>query len=166
MASYLLRTIIAFIILSHLVEADCECGYSINDTAKDRRSALFTTLWETDFLHLSSVNPAVGWQPQAYNVSAEDARGPFGKIARVENVIPNPLKDPGSWNGAAVNGGDPGLQLWVRSELVKSGSGITADRLIPAAEIDSMRTDLMYGSFRAGIKYTGVNGTCGAWFWV
>lgn len=34
------------------------------------------------------------------------------------------------------------------------------------AEIVTNRSDIMYGSFRAGMKIAAVNGTCGAFFWV
>lgn len=113
---------------------------------------------EADFLHLSQVGTSFGWQPQAYNVTAEDARGSFGKQAETGNVIPNPLKDANAWLGEAVNGGDAGLQMWVR--------GQDSNGMVPMAEIDGTRSDLLYGSFRIGMKATSVNGTCGAFFWV
>lgn len=37
--------------------------------------------------------------------------------------------------------------------------------LVPVGEIYSKRADIRYGTFRAGIKFSGVNGTCGAFFW-
>jgi len=137
--------------------AACECGYSVNSTGSSSY-AVFTELVEADFLHLSQVGTAYGWQPQAYNVTAEDARGTFGKMAEVGNVIPNPLKDSNAWLGESVNGGDAGLQMWVRAN--------DSNGAVPMAEIDGTRMDLLYGSFRIGMKATSVNGTCGAFFWV
>lgn len=75
----------------------------------------------------------------------------------LDDVTTNPLS--GDTGTEGVNGGDPGLQLWVRSGEPRGGH-------IPGAEIASARRDMLYGSFRAGMKYTGENGTCGAFFWV
>jgi hypothetical protein len=135
--------------------AYCECGYSVNRTS-DASFEVFTDLFENDFLH--AANPTdERWTPQQYNVTPKLARGPYGKEFRLANVVSNPLRDPFSWAGASVNGGDAGLQLWVRKD---------ADGLIPAAEIAAQRTDILYGSFRVGMKMSKVNGTCGAFFWV
>lgn len=57
-----------------------------------------------------------------------------------------------------INGDEAGLELFVR----KLGSDTEH---ISVAEVDSRRTDMRYGSFRAGIKATDVDGTCGAFFW-
>lgn len=134
------------------IRADCECGYTVNST-------VYTDLIETDFLHLKNINES-GWLPQEYSVSPEDARGPFGKQAQIQNVATNPLKNKDEWSGDGINGGDAGVQLIVRGgEPPKGGS-------VPMAEMSTNRTDMLYGSFRAGIKLTATNGTCGAFFWV
>jgi hypothetical protein len=52
---------------------------------------------------------------------------------------------------------DEGLQLWVRQPV---------NGIIPTGEVDSKRTDMLYGSFRMRAKMGPVNGTCGAMFWV
>lgn len=135
-----------------LVQADCECGYTVN-------SALYTDIIETDFLHLANITNDTDWQPQNYTVTPELARGPFGKNASISNVVANPLKSQYDWAGDGVNGGDAGLQLFVRG-------GVPQDGLIPMAELATARTDMLYGSFRAGMKVTGTPGTCGAFFWV
>ena len=75
----------------------------------------------------------------------------------LDDVTTNPLNSDTGTEG--INGGDPGLQLWVRSGAPKGG-------YINGAEIASARRDMRYGSFRAGLKYTGESGTCGAFFWV
>ncbi|KAL1596327.1 hypothetical protein SLS60_008972 [Paraconiothyrium brasiliense] len=92
--------------------ADCECGYSL-DGANSTTTEVFTDLMENDFLHTSGDNiTTFGWQPQAYNVSAKDARGPYGKGFDVANAELNPLKNGQAWSGDSVNGGDAGLKLW------------------------------------------------------
>ncbi|OCL12042.1 glycoside hydrolase family 16 protein, partial [Glonium stellatum] len=133
----------------------CECGYSVNRTS-DSSFKVFTELLETDFLHSENLTGA-GWTPQEYNVSHQAARGPYGKQFRVSNVVANPLRDEYSWAGSSVNGGDAGLQLWVRSN--------DSDGLVGAAELAAQRTDVLYGSFRIGVKMSGVQGTCAAFFW-
>lgn len=154
MFSPLLSFLSFFIILRsfQFVRADCECGYTVNST-------LYTDLLETDFLHLANITSDADWQPQDYTVTPKLARGPYGKNASVSNVVANPLKSQYDWAGDGVNGGDAGLQLFVRG-------GVPQDELIPIAEVATARTDMLYGSFRAGMKATGTPGTCGAFFWV
>ena len=134
------------------VLADCECGYIVNNV-------LYTDSIESDFLHLQNITTDQDWQPQEYTTSAALSRGPYGKSASVSNVIANPLSNPNDWIGKSELGGDAGLQLIVRG-------GIPGDGLVSIAELATFRTDLLYGSFRAGMKLTGNNGTCGAFFWV
>ena len=143
-----------FLCLFTRVRSDCECGYTVN-------SLLYTDLLESDFLHLDNITLDTDWEPQKYNISADLARGPFGKNASLDNVVSNPLKskDKTLFTGDSILGGDAGLQLIVRG-------GVPSDGLIPMAELTTERSDLYYGSFRAGMKLTGTNGTCGAFFWV
>ncbi|KAI9698659.1 MAG: hypothetical protein M1836_003769 [Candelina mexicana] len=138
------------------VSADCECGYSVNATTSPHYS-LFTDLIESDFLHIDNIKADTDWQLQAYNVSAADSRGPYGKLAEVDNVVSNPLKNKKSFSGASTLGGDPGLQLIVRGGKPSNG-------LIPIAEVASVRGDMMFGSFRISMKLTNQSGTCGAFF--
>ena len=140
-------------LLASLVRADCECGYTVNST-------LYTDLIESDFLHLHNITNNTDWIRQDYQASAELVRGPYGKHAQVENVVTNPLKSQYDWSGNGINGGDAGLQLIVRGGDPGKGG------LIPIAEMATNRTDILYGSFRAGMKIAAVNGTCGAFFWV
>ena len=138
--------------------AACECGYSLNKTS-DADYAVFTELIENDFLHTSTEDfTTVGWQPQVYNVTAANARGPYGKDMELSNIISNPLKDSKSWSGQAEHGGDAGLELWVR--------GNHQDGLVSGAEIITERTDALLGSFRVGMKLSNSSGTCGAFFYV
>lgn len=136
--------------LPSLVRSDCECGYVVNGT-------LYTDLLESDFLH--AVNETGDWRAQEYTVSPEESRGPYGKHASLDNVVSNPTKNKYDWSGDGPKGGDAGVQLIVRG-------GIPQDKLIPVAELVSVREDLYYGSYRAAMKLTGINGTCGAFFWV
>ncbi|KAL8715362.1 MAG: hypothetical protein Q9220_000695 [cf. Caloplaca sp. 1 TL-2023] len=133
------------------VRADCECGYTVNGT-------LYTELTESDFLHMKNINES-GWIPQQYTVDPEDARGPFGKDAEPQQIKFNPLKSRYDWAGDGINGGDAGAQITVKGGSPGKGGAI------PMGEMDTNRTDMLYGSFRAGIKLTGTPGTCGAFFW-
>jgi len=116
---------------------------------------------ETDLLHLGSNTNLVDnicWGPQVYNITANASRGVYGKDATSSNIITNPFpaSDAVIWSGQGINGGDPGLQLWVSGSLI--------DNMVPMAEIVSKRNDMLYGSFRVGMKITGIPGTCGAFF--
>ncbi|KAI9718450.1 MAG: hypothetical protein M1812_004171 [Candelaria pacifica] len=114
---------------SILVCADCECGYSVNATTSPHYN-VFTDLIESNFLHIDDIKADTDWQRQAYNVSAADSRGPYGKLAEVDNVVSNPLKDKNGFSGASTLGGDPGLQLFVRGGKPSNG-------LVPIAEVAS-----------------------------
>ena len=74
-----------------------------------------------------------------------------------ENAISNPAKDI-TVSDEGKLGRQAGLELYVKG--VQEG-----DEYVSVVEADSRRMDMMYGSFRAGIKTTGINGTCGAFFW-
>ena len=140
-------------LFANLVRSDCECGYTVNST-------LYTDLIESDFLHTQNITDDTDWQAQNYSVSADKARGPYGKLASIDNVVANPLKSQYDWAGDGVNGADAGLQLFVRGDTPDKGG------LISMAELVTARDDILYGSFRAGMKISNVNGTCGAFFWV
>ncbi|KAL9595105.1 MAG: hypothetical protein Q9219_006648 [cf. Caloplaca sp. 3 TL-2023] len=133
------------------VWADCECGYTVNGT-------LYTDLTESDFLHIKNINES-GWLPQTYTVDPKTARGPFGKDASPKQIALNPLKSRYDWAGNGINGQEAGAQV-----LVKGGDPGEGG-MIPMGEMSTNRTDMLYGSFRAGIKLTGLPGTCGAFFW-
>ncbi|KAI4201578.1 MAG: hypothetical protein LQ348_001620 [Seirophora lacunosa] len=144
-------TLLSALLFASSASADCECGYTVNGT-------LYTDLSESDFLHLNNVNQS-GWLPQKYQTSPEVARGPFGKDASPQQVIFNPLKSRYDWAGEGIHGGDAGVQIIVRAGDPGDGG------LIPMGEMATNRTDMLYGTFRAGLKLTGQPGTCGAFFW-
>ena len=146
------------------ITAECACGYTVNRTDGDNY-ALFTDLFETDFLHVPDVTfnntYSIGWEPQTYNTSAAVSDGPYGMAKDATNLIPNFIPDRYDWSGpGCTREGDPGLQLWTRSKLVQDGE----QHIVPCAEIVSQREDILYGSFRIAMKTAGVNGTCGAFF--
>jgi len=108
-----------------------------------------------------------GWRVQTYNVSPTLARGPYGKTALKENVQVNPLRSIYDWGGQeGIHGGDPGLQITVgsKNELVEIGD--SGQYMIPMGELAMIREDVLYGSFRIGIKMSKISGTCAAFFWV
>lgn len=144
--------------------ADCKCGYTINAGKPTLDNPLFTDHISTDFTTSTDVTfesePGKSWQVQAYNATAAQSNNaPYGRTAQLKNVVLNTLP-PGYISSEGVHGGDPGLQLWVRSQLVQNGS----ESYVPIAEVVTARNDILYGSFRASMKTTGVNGTCGAFF--
>lgn len=153
-------TLLSLLSLAPLAACDCSSGYTVNSTASEH-FAVFTEILETDFLHVPHTQ-SDDWIPQAYNVTPEAARGPYGKAAQVENVITNVISSPWDWSGLGVEGPNPGLQLWNRAGLVDVPG--TSERMVPMAEIVSARNDVLYGSFRVGIMTTDVKGTCAAFF--
>ncbi|KAH8146270.1 uncharacterized protein LAJ45_09712 [Morchella importuna] len=145
----------AFMLAPFLVAADCECGYSVNKTT-DETYAVFTDLLESDFLTLSNITEDTDWAIQSWSVDKEASKGPYGRITEPRNVVSNPAKSTNTSEG--LNGDQAGLELYVR----KLGEN---EEHVSVAEVDSRRTDMRYGSFRAGIKATDISGTCGAFFW-
>jgi hypothetical protein len=152
-------TAVLILLFSNLVRkanADCECGYtySINGT-----SYIVTDLLESDFLHLANISLDTDWTRQGFNVTPAVSRGPYGESLQISQVISNPLANNFSYSGPSEIGGDAGLQLYV-------GGGIPSDGLVPVAEVNSVREDMLWGSYRAAMKLTLTPGTCGAFFWV
>ncbi|KAI0603495.1 glycoside hydrolase family 16 protein [Biscogniauxia sp. FL1348] len=148
-------------VLFSRVLADCECGYSIT-TGSDNTQHLFTDLLESDFIHLDVTDSTneygqYGWAPQVYNVSAAAARGTYGQAFVGANVVSNNIADDNVFTGEGSNGGDAGLRLTVQSEVV--------DNMVTSSEISTTGLNYFYGTFRAGIKVTDVEGTCSAFFW-
>jgi len=143
-----------------LVQAEpCECGYAVNAT--NLNHAVFTDYFETDFFNLKPFGKdkeaMFQWSFEHYNTSAHNSRGDYGTTKQQENVRLNMdlFADEGGEPGTF--GGDPGMQLLVRHEL--------QDNRVPTAEMAHLNKDVLYGSFRAAIKFSGTNGTCGAFFW-
>jgi hypothetical protein len=159
------------VLMSCLVAADCECGFltqssgknqTRNGTVNGNEQLFFTNMMESKFFEMRDISRDGTWRRQQYNVSARAGRGEYGKSFGLDNVYTtardgddtDATESDGSNNS---NGGD-GVGLVVGSTVV--------DEAIPVAELDSARKDLHYGSYRAGMKLTAVNGTCAAFFWV
>lgn len=77
----------------------------------------------------------------------------------VEDIVSNPILDPATWTGPGEAGGDPGAQFVVRG-------GTPSDGYVNVAQMNSVREDLLWGSYRASLKLTPFAGTCSAFFWV
>jgi len=120
-------------------------------------TALFTDLLETDFARLTTADltwsETADWARQAFNLTAERARGEYGEMFAVENVR---IAEHGE--GVDKEYRDKVLELVVRSQVV--------DGMVSVAELDTTRMDFMWGSFRAMMKVSGVGGMCAAFFWV
>ncbi|KAK4459643.1 beta-glucanase [Cladorrhinum samala] len=139
--------------------AYCECGYALNantasaNSVSLHNSALFTDLVETDFSKMADISKDTDWVRQAFNLTAERARGDYGEMFAVENVIAN---SPTQREGES-HGGETGLRLIVRKDEI--------DNMIPVAEIDTHRLDMLWGTFRASMRMAKQKGTCAAFFW-
>ncbi|KAL7626959.1 hypothetical protein AAE478_003734 [Parahypoxylon ruwenzoriense] len=155
-----LRSLAPLSALFNFVLADCECGYSITTTS-DNKQYIFTELFESDFIHLDMADEIddygkYGWASQDYQMSSEAARGLYGESFTPQNVISNIIADSQVFEGPGSKIGDTGLNLVVKSQI--------KDGMVASAEVQA--TNLQYhGTFRAGIKITGVPGTCSAFFW-
>lgn len=75
------------------------------------------------------------------------------------NVKLNRISNPTNWTGPGELGGDPGLQLSV-------GVGATPDGFTRCAQLNTVREDMIWGSYRVLLKLPSVAGTCSAFFWV
>ncbi|OAA59377.1 Concanavalin A-like lectin/glucanase [Cordyceps fumosorosea ARSEF 2679] len=128
----------------------CSCGYQVGGA--NGESWLFTEVIETDFTRVKSIAAATDWRRQEFNVSAEAGRGKYSKYFTPKNVAIGP---GGATQGAS--GKQAGVELSVGATIVNGA--------VPVAEMDTARQDLLWGSFRAGMKLTPVQGTCAAFFW-
>ena len=161
LASHLSELLATILIIPSLLHhpstalAACECGYRV--TSLDNNAGpLFAFAIETDFTLLTSLQRltnAGDWIPQEYVVGSSASNGPYGKNASLNNVIFD------------KNTKENGLALMVRGVGTDDGRLKEGD-LVEMSEIASVREDILYGTFRAGLKFTDVKGTCGAWFWV
>jgi hypothetical protein len=146
----------------------CLCGYSVNKTDSEHFS-LFTHISETDFLHASGDTTsklsiqAPGWAVDVDNKTASQAGRALGVSQRLDTVVTNALPKA-KWGGAPAGFGDAGLQLWVRHGMV--------DGMVPVAGVRNElslghdgKERMLYGSYRAGVKFSGVNGTRGVFGW-
>ncbi|KJK75426.1 hypothetical protein H634G_08789 [Metarhizium anisopliae BRIP 53293] len=103
---------------------------------------------------MKDLSQASEWTKQQFNVSAIAGRGTYGKTFLPENVflLPEPQDVQGDVN-------EP------RGIALRVGSQITSFNAISAAEVDTSRRDMFWGSYRATMKLSRVSGTCAAFFW-
>lgn len=163
-----LMGILLLALVPRLVTADCECGFVTHAQKQARNSSapgqlFFTNMMESKFSELKDISLDSTWKRQQYNVSARAGRGEYGKTFAVDNVYSIPVTSDGdsqsdSNSNSNSNSGNDGIALVVGSSL--------ANDSVPVAELDSARSDMAFGSYRAGMKLTAVNGTCAAFFWV
>ncbi|RDA93350.1 hypothetical protein CP533_0336 [Ophiocordyceps camponoti-saundersi (nom. inval.)] len=136
-----------------LAAALCECGYAANVSRDGGGPLLFTDLLESDFTKPRNISEDQDWVRQQFNVSAKAGRGRYGKSFSLDNI----LSSHDAATAADKSQDSPSLQLRV--------DGVLNNDAVTAAEMDSARNDLHWGSYRAGMKLTAVNGTCAAFFW-
>lgn len=153
----LLRLAWLLSMLAGLARANCECGFSVTDRGNETDSWVFAEMLEVDFSTVQNMTNATGWIRQEYNVSAEDGRGEYGKAFMANNA--EPMVNAGASGDKTSDGLD-------RVVLGLRVNGSLNNDAVPAAEIDSARLDLHWGSYRTGMKVAGNNGTCSAFFWV
>jgi hypothetical protein len=124
------------------VSADCECGYRVSSSSNQIASLLFTEAVQKDFRKLSSLNDSKDWEIKQLMLDAVPDMDRLGRIVEDKNIILNAT----------------GLQLIVRSTLVEGD-------LVSTGQIQSTREDIRFGSFRAYMQTSPINGTCAASFW-
>lgn len=150
--------VLALLVLSpQLAKADCECGYRVTVPSNGTDTTLtglnssmpqqyiLTDLLETNFANISDISKNTDWIRQAFNTTAQQARGTYGEMMAVDNV-------------ASVLGN--GLEITLR------GEADLVEDMVSGGEIDSARTDVFYGTFRSSMKLTSVSGTVSAFFYV
>lgn len=157
-------------LVPHLVAADCECGFVAQSPLTQKQAQeypgpdqlFFTNMLESRFYDIKNVSRDGDWKRQQYNVSARDGRGEYGKTFATQNVYSIPpagsSKDPSQQGAGYSDSTNGGIALVVSSTLTNDS--------VPTAELDSSRIDMSFGSYRAGMKLSPVNGTCAAFFWV
>jgi hypothetical protein len=182
-------------LLCGIVLGDCECGYTANVNSTNPGTWLFTDVIESDFLHIPNITLDTDWIPQSFYMDTAAARGPYGVFypsipsyvslrafmaqIRVHAMLQaetdrvrfiginytlsqlasNPVLDANNWTGPGELGGDPGVQMIVDGGVPKDGN-------VKTAEMDSNRTDMIWGTYRASLKLSPIVGTCAAFFWV
>lgn len=127
----------------------------MTDAQHEDSPVLFTHMLETNFTSMKELSGTPEWIKQQFNVSAQAGRGKFGKSFLPENVFLWPEAD--DLQGSAQSQGSLALRV---------GSQITSFNSITAAEVDTSRMDMLWGSYRATMKLSQVAGTCAAFFWV
>lgn len=135
-------------LLPQLAKADCECGYRVTVPSNGTDNAItyvLTDLVETNFANISDISKNTDWIRQAFNKTAQQSLGTYGEMMAVDNVE--------SMSGSGL-------------EITLQGKADLVDDMVQGGEIDSARTDMLYGTFRSSMKLTAVSGTVSAFFYV
>lgn len=142
------------------ISADCECGYRVGSSSRQSATLLFMDTLLTDFRELRSLSKTPDWKIKQLRLDYTPGTNRLGRVVEDRNVILNPVLDSSNPNSPSAQGPsvDAGLQLIVRSDLVDGDS-------VSTGQIQSTREDIRFGSFRAYVKTSAVNGTCAASFW-
>ncbi|KAF2996481.1 hypothetical protein E8E13_004986 [Curvularia kusanoi] len=157
---FFLLTVTALINHIPQISADCECGYRVGSSSSQSATLLFTDTILTDFRELSSLSETPDWKIKQLRLDYTPGTDRLGRVVEDRNVILNPVLDSSNLNSPSAQGPgvNAGLQLIVRSTLVEG-------ELVSTGQIQSTREDIRFGSFRAYMKSSPVNGTCAASFW-
>jgi hypothetical protein len=142
-------------LLPCLARGICDCGFSALNPDNPEELFIFTDMIETDFTLGDEAFNSQEWVRQEFNVSAKTGRGKYGKV-----FVPTNVKSHSERRG------EDGLFQGEEALGLRVGELPQDDNAVPAAELDSARLDLHWGSYRAALKATSVNGTCAAFFWV
>lgn len=132
-----------------LATQDCACGYAARIDGEEH---IFSEVVETDFTRLEDAARSKSWKRLEYTRTGRSARGPLGEKYMPENAFTVTAGDADDSSTAI------GLRLRV--------NGTVDDGMVSSAEVDSVREDVMHGTFRASMKLPRVPGTCAAFFWV
>lgn len=151
------RRLVCLVLAARLAMAVCDCGFTVRDPKNETEAPwLFADMLESDFTKMHNISQDHDWMRQEYNVSARAGRGPYGEEYLVADVE---LEIGAQRLQSHDNNADgDGLVLRVGASL--------SNNKVECAEIDTTQADLLWGSYRAGMKLTDVPGTCAAFFWV
>ncbi|KAK2612969.1 hypothetical protein QQS21_001080 [Conoideocrella luteorostrata] len=128
------------------------------DPDHDTISLLFTDTLATEFSTARDFMHSTDWVRQQFNVSAKAGQGKFGKTFLPENVFIEPASETIGGELKEDTGGQKALAFRVGCQLTEAGT-------VTAAEIDTSRRDMFWGSYRVVMRLSSVHGTCAAFFW-
>jgi len=137
------------------VQADCECGYSTS-VSNSGDKVIFTDLLETDFTRHDRTNADANWKLPQFNLTKQETHGNYGLNFHPSNTLSYEDNTPISEESLSLIP-DVGAELFVSGNLEQD--------MVSVAEMDSRRSDLTYGSYRASMKLTDVPGTCASLMW-
>ncbi|KAJ3339694.1 hypothetical protein HDU93_007920 [Gonapodya sp. JEL0774] len=128
--------------MTTLAHARCECGY-IDDLGR---------LWTDAIVYPSFRNTT-------FNTAKSDLRITVNQLPNDSGVagVPAPYQIQNDRDNVMISGDE----LWIR---VKAGV-LPGGVYVSGGEVVTMRTDILYGTFRSNIQITPNNGTCSGFFY-